>query len=156
MDPLPAGDAQRWFEASKPYCNTVEVETRLRRSPPPEGTEGAGFVAACLALAGRIDEARARIATLPQREQWRAAGIVFAVGHPVADSGDDRSAGPIMELVVEFWPNHYMALYHAGAARYALGEFATAEPLLEEFLETYDPEDGWTRNARWMLEEMER
>jgi hypothetical protein len=70
--------------------------------------------------------------------------------------GDDGSAGPIMELVVEFWPNNYMALYHAGAARYALGDLAAAEPHLREFLVLYRQDDGWTASARGMLAEIER
>ena len=63
---------------------------------------------------------------LPEELRWHAAGVVFNVGHPVADAGDDLAAGPIMELVVEFWPNHYMALYHAGAARYELDDHGSA------------------------------
>lgn len=155
-DPLPAGDEGAWFRAMKPFCNVVEVETRLRSSPPPSSTEGQGFGAACLALAGKTAEARELLLALPEDERWRAAGIVFGVGHPVADAGDDRSAGPIMELVVEFWPNHYMALYHAGAARFALGEHDRAEPLLQDFLRYYEPDDGWTGNAQWMLTEIAR
>ena len=42
-------------------------------------------------------------------ERSQAAGIVFAIGHPVADAGDDQSAGPIMRLVVSYQPGNYMA-----------------------------------------------
>ena len=77
--------------------------------------------AACYALAGRIASAREVILTLPEEMRYRAAGVVFEAGHPAADAGDDVAAGPLMELVVEFWPNHYMALYHAGAARFEQG-----------------------------------
>ena len=38
----------------------------------------------------------------PPGERGQASAIVFDIGHPVADAGDDRSAGPIMELVLEF------------------------------------------------------
>ncbi|MEZ4417979.1 MAG: tetratricopeptide repeat protein, partial [Gemmatimonadota bacterium] len=148
-------DAHAWFLGMKPRCNTVEVETALRSSAPPQGWEGQGFAAACLALAGRTDDARERLAGLDADARWRAAGIVFDIGHPVADAGDDISAAPIMELVVEFWPNHYMALYHAGAARFELGQLAAARPYLESFLREYGVEDGWTGSARRMLEEME-
>ena len=150
----PATDAGQWFRQVKPYCNTLEVETIHRHRPPPSSLEGVGFSAACWALAGRIDEARSQILTLPGNEQWKAAGIVFEIGHPIADMGDDRSAGPIMELVIEFWPNHYMALYHAGAARFALGEFASATWHLKEFLRYYQQNDGWTRSAKSMLKEI--
>ena len=35
--------------------------------------------------------------------------------------GDDASAGPIMRLVVEYQPDNYMALYHAGHVRVHAG-----------------------------------
>lgn len=55
-----------------------------------------------------------------------------------------------MELVVEFWPNHYMALYHAGASRFQRGDFAGARSYLERFLTHYDRDDGWAESARAM------
>lgn len=149
-----SGSGGAWFQAMRPFCNPTEVDVRLRWNPPPDGLQGQGFAAACLALAGRIDQARDRILTLEPETRWRAAGIVFNVGHPVADAGDDRAAGPMMELVVEFWPNHYMALYHAGASRWELGDPERARPYLETFLEHYDLEDGWTASARSILEEI--
>ncbi len=150
------GEARSWFVSMKPYCNVVEVETRMRWQPHPASPQGAGYGAACYALAGRTDAARTLLMELPEDERWRAAGIVFDVGHPVADAGDDLSAGPIMELVVEFWPNHYMALYHAGAANYALGREGPARTHLERFLEHYEADDGWTGSARGMLARMSR
>jgi hypothetical protein len=151
----PTQDGEVWFSQAKAYCNTLEVETIHRRMPPPESTGGTGFSAACWALAGRIDEARDLILGLQGDDRWKAAGIVFAIGHPIADMGDDRSAGPIMELVIEFWPNHYQALYHAGAARFTLGDVELAEKHLREFLMYYDNNDGWTRSAKRMLKEIE-
>lgn len=143
---VPAG-AAGWFQAIKPFCNTVEVEVALRNSPAPEGMEGMGYTAACLALAGRIDAARDLLRAVPDNDRWRAAGIVFDVAHPIADAGDDRSAGPIMGLIVEFWPNHYMALYHAGMAVYGTGNPFLARKYLEQFLARYRQDDGWRRNA---------
>src|SRR5262249_36533965 len=90
-------DGGAWFLRVKPFCNSLEARPAMRRLPPPETLEGAGFGAACVALAGKITEARDRILALSAPERWKAAGIVFEVGHPVADAGDDRSAGPIME-----------------------------------------------------------
>jgi hypothetical protein len=148
-------DAGSWFRSVKAYCNPVEVETRLSMSPAPESSEGTAYEAACYALAGRIDSARDRILELPDDQRWSAAGVVFNVGHPVADAGDDLAAGPIMELVVEFWPNHYMALYHAGAAQYALGDHGSAHKYLVSFLEYYDSDDGWHRNAVRMIGDIE-
>jgi hypothetical protein len=147
--PLPG--AQGWFQAMKPYCNTVEVEIALRNNPAPEGLDGTAYAAACLALAGKIDAARAAITALPAGDRAAAAGVVFDVAHPIADAGDDQSAGPIMGLVVEFWPNHYMALYHAGMAIYGLGNADLAKKYLEQFMELYRQEDGWSANAREVL-----
>jgi hypothetical protein len=146
-DPEPITGPEAWFRRVKPSCNTLEVEMALRRLPPPQSLEGSGYAAACLALAGRIDAARTMISALDSGERWKAAGIVFDVGHPIADAGDDRSAGPIMGLVVEFWPNNYMALYHAGMANFAIGEAALARRQLKQFLQLYHEKDGWRSNA---------
>lgn len=147
-----SGTAGSWFQAMKPYCNSVEVQTRHRWNPPPEGMEGTAYSAACFALAGRVDQARQLIVELDGDEQWRAAGIVFNVAHPVADAGDDLSAGPIMEMVVEFWPNHHMALYHAGMSAYVLGRHDAARDYLEQFLQFYNQDDGWVSNANTVLD----
>ena len=146
------GSALQWFAVIKPYCNAVEAEVTQRRHPAPQTVEGQGYSAACYALGGRIDSARAVIDRLASSDRARAAGIVFDVGHPVADAGDDRSAGPIMELVLEYWPNQYMALYHAGMSEYTLGQLDLARAHLKSFLSYYHQEDGWTRNARDVLE----
>ena len=153
-DPSGADPAAVWFEAMRPSCNPVQVETQHRWSPAPDGFAGTAYSAACYALAGQVDEARVLIQSLEGDERWQAAGVVFNIAHPVADAGNDKAAGPIMELVVEFWPNHYMALYHAGAARFELGEVEAAAPYLEDFLQYYDQDDGWTRAAERMLEEI--
>lgn len=140
-----------WFQQMRAFCNPVEVETRMRRNPHPATQEGQSHAAACWALAGRIDEARSVIQSMPHDQQWQAASVVFGIGHPVADAGNDIAAGPLMELVVEFWPNNYMALYHAGASRHQLGDPQGAAPYLERFLKEYKRDDGWTRSARDML-----
>ena len=143
----PAANAAEWFRRVKPYCNAVEITVVQRQTPAPATTEGAGYHAACFALAGRIDDARRVIDALQPNARYQAAGIVFEVGHPVADAGDDRSAGPIMELVIDYWPNHYMALYHAGMAEYMLGQRALAKKNLEAFLQYYHENDGWRTNG---------
>jgi len=149
-----ASDAAQWFRRARPYCNSVEVATLQRTSPPPATVDGAGFHAACLALAGRIDDARRIIDGVAAGNRNQAVNIVFEVGHPVADAGDDRSAGPIMELVVDYWPNHYMALYHAGMAEYMLGQRELAKHNLSEFLRFYAEKDGWRTNAIDVLERL--
>jgi len=153
--PSNAADAAEWFRRVKPYCNTVEVSNVERDSPAPKTVEGAGYNAACLALAGRIDDARRAIDGVSGGDRPRAANIVFDIGHPVADAGDDRSAGPIMELVVDYIPNHYMALYHAGMAEYMLGQRDLSRRNLTEFLRFYSPEDGWRHNAQDVLRRLD-
>jgi hypothetical protein len=147
-----SSDAVVWFTGMRQFCNPVDVESRLRMSPAPATPEGTMHEAACYALAGRIEDARARIMRVSEDQRFRAAGVVFEAGHPAADAGDDVAAGPLMELVVEFWPNHYMALYHAGAARYEHGDLDAAQGYLERFLVEYATEDGWRSSARGMLE----
>ena len=147
--------ANAWFQSFRMYCNAVDIDTRLRWQPAPGTPEGDMHKSACYALAGRIDEARRVIEGLPQDVRYRAAGVVFNAGHPAADAGDEIAAGPLMELVVEYWPNHYMALYHAGAAAYERGDFDAAPDYLERFLAEYSVEDGWRSNAIEMLERMD-
>ena len=145
------GSAGEWFSSIKPYCNSVEVELAQRQHPAPATLGGQGYGAACYALGGKIDLARATLDRLPAAERAQAAAIVFGVGHPVADAGDDRSAGPIMELVLDYIPSHYMALYHAGMSEYALEQPALARKHLKAFLSYYHENDGWTQNARDVL-----
>jgi len=151
VEPTAAQSATAWFSSIRGYCNSVDVDTRLRWQPAPETEDGTMHEAACLALAGRVDQARDVIQELPEGRRYQAAGVVFNAGHPAADAGDELAAGPLMELVVEFWPNHYMALYHAGAAAYERGEYERAEGYLVAFLEEYQTEDGWRRNAEAMI-----
>src|SRR5919197_3388551 len=149
-----AGAAGEWFARVKPFCNAVEVEVRQQQLPAPSGVEGAGYSAACYALAGKIDRAREVIDHLGSGDRSRAAGIVFEIGHPVADAGDDQSAGPIMRLVVSYQPGNYMALYHAGMSEYILGQHDFARTHLQRFLELYTSEDGWRHNAQDVLGRM--
>jgi hypothetical protein len=148
------GAAGSWFAEMKPFCNAVEVEVQQQHRPAPEGVQGAGYSAACFALAGKIERARETIDRLDAGERPQAAGIVFEVGHPVADAGDDESAGPIMRLVVEYQPDNYMALYHAGMSEYILGHADLARASLERFLAIYRAEDGWRANARTVLDRL--
>lgn len=148
----PAGDT--WYARIKPFCNAVEVDFAHQRSPAPRTAEGAGYSAACYGLAGKIDSARATIERLPAGERSLAAGIVFSVGHPVADAGDDKSAGPMMALVIAYQPDNYMALYHAGMSEYVLGQPDLARTHLRRFLELYRSEDGWRSNAVQVLDRL--
>jgi hypothetical protein len=150
---VPAGD-DAWFARIKPFCNAVEVDFAHQRSPAPATPHGIGYSAACYGLAGKIDSARAAIDRLPTEERPLAAGIVFNVGHPVADAGDDKSAGPIMALVIEYQPDNYMALYHAGISEYVLGQPDAARTHLRRFLQLYTVEDGWRSNGMQVLQRL--
>jgi hypothetical protein len=141
------GAAGEWFAQVKPFCNAVEVEVRQQQTPPPGGVEGAGYSAACYALAGKIERARTVIDALGAGDRSQAASIVFNIGHPVADAGDDQSAGPIMRLVVSYQPDNYMALYHAGMSEYILGQMDFARTHLRKFIELYHEPDGYRNNA---------
>jgi hypothetical protein len=155
--PAPAGTAaQRWFASIKPYCNSVEVEIRTQTSPPPAGGEGGGYLAACYGLAGKIGQAKRVFEALDAGVRATAANIVFEVAHPIADAGDDRSSGPMMQLVIAHWPSNYMAMYHAGMSEYALGQFPVAEKHLRSFLQMYTADDGYTVNAKRAVDAIER
>jgi hypothetical protein len=147
--------AEEWFAAMKPYCNPVEVEVRERFKPAPGTVQGAGFSAACFALAGKIERARTIIDSMAPRDRGAAANVLFNVAHPVADAGDDQSSGPMMELVLEYWPNNYMALYHAGMSEYSLGQTELAQRRLRAFLSMYNANDGFTSAAKSALAHME-
>jgi hypothetical protein len=155
MSPARGTPAQRWFARAKPFCNPVEVAQFTARNPPAPGWDGAGFAAGCWALAGKIDQARAGLVSVAEPDRWRAAGIVFDLAHPVADAGDDVAAAAIMNLVIEFWPGHFQALYHAGMSDFALGHRERARSHLEQFLRLYAEEDGFRSNAKKALAEMQ-
>ena len=152
--PVFSSPGDTWWTRLKPSCNAVEVEVAMRTSPAPATFDGQAHGAACWALAGKIDSARAVIDRLPESDRYRAAGVVFDIAHPIADAGDNRSAGPIMELVIHYWPNHYMALYHAGMAEFATGQLELARQNLTAFLSYYHENDGWTRSARETLAQL--
>jgi len=149
-DNTPAG----WFNQVKPKCNALEVKVEMRNNPAPQTTEGQGYAAACYALAGKIDLAKQVIDALPGDQRATASGVVFNVGHPIADEGDDNSAAPIMRLVIDYWPENYMALYHAGIAEYNLKQYDDAKIHLTAFLEAYQQEDGWRMSAQKALDGM--
>lgn len=152
---VPTTSGAQWFAAMKPYCNQVEVDVRERYSPPASTTEGAGYAAACFALAGKLERARQIIEGIVPNERAGAANVLFEVAHPVADAGDDRASGPMMELVLEYWPNNYMALYHAGMSEYSLGQTGLAQKHLQTFLQMYTVADYFHENAEKALKAMD-
>jgi hypothetical protein len=143
-----------WFVRVRSMCNPVEVDVGMRGTPPPGDFQGRAYQAACYALAGRIDQARGAIVSLPSEQRAGAADILLSIADPVADAGDDRAAGPMMRLVLEFSSDSYIALYHAGMSEYALGERDAARRHLQRFLQVYGAEDGWRGRAKEVLGEM--
>jgi len=126
----------------------------FKRMPPPPDNTSQAYASACYALAGKIEKARQKIDNFPKNKQAWAANIVFDVAHPIADMGDDESAGPIMQLVVEYYPNHFMALYHAGISLYATGHINDAERHLTHFLTLYKNNDSWRERAESVLDKI--
>jgi len=127
-------------------CTSLEVEETIRDTPMTDIDR-----MTCLAVAGKIDRARAMLRAMSEQTRSQAIGRVFAVAHPIADRGDDASAGPIMWLVTEFWPQNYMAVFHAGMSDFALGRDDTAKQQLERFLQMYAPQDVWHARAEQAL-----
>ena len=139
---------EAWFDGIRARCTPAEVRLATDLRPPPDGPAGTGFEAACFALARQIPTARAHVLSLPEAERLEAAARVYDVGQRLVGEGRQDVAGPLMELVLEFWPNHYLALYAAGTARYAEGDTTGAREPLAHFLDVYTGNDDLTANAR--------
>jgi tetratricopeptide (TPR) repeat protein len=156
QEPQSSSAEEQWFQNIKSRCNSVEVVIAMRDRSYPQTSVGVGYGASCYALAGRLDLADQAIQKLPPNSRPYAAEVLFNIGHPVADLGDDRSAGPIMDLVVRYWPENYMALYHAGMSAYVLQDYPKATTHLEDFLRIYQNQDGWTTRAKEALTRIEQ
>jgi hypothetical protein len=146
----------QWFVLTRPYCNALEVETRLAQHPPPPNNEGVAYAASCFALAGKTDRARTLIRQLPVADQLQAAKIVLQFAHPIADAGDSKAAAPLMRLVLDFVPNESTALYHAGMAEYSNGEYKLAKQHLTKFLSIHGSYDESHKNAYEMVSRLEQ
>jgi hypothetical protein len=149
--------AATWFERARQHCNPVEASNYIRKNPAPaDDPQSLGYTAACFALAHRIDDARAVLRTADSETRSAAIQTVFRIVHPVADAGDDVAAGPVMELVLEFWPGNYMAVFHAGMAAYANKDDDRARRHLERFMTIYKKKDGWNQRATRALDIIQR
>ncbi|HKJ03313.1 MAG TPA: hypothetical protein VJ997_12690 [Longimicrobiales bacterium] len=144
-------DPVAWFQAIRPRCTPADVTLSTDLNRPPKGVQGTGYEAACFALAHRIPKARAILLGLPEDDRIRGASIVYDVAEDLATRGKHDMAGPLMELVLEFWPNHYLALYEAGSARFASGDLAGAQNYLTRFLEVNEGNEDLVANAQRMI-----
>jgi hypothetical protein len=146
--------AEAWFARVRPRCNAVEVGRAIRRDPAPGGFGGQGYLAACYALADRLDDSRRVLDRLSSGERPAAATHVFDVVRPVADGGDVVAVAPVMELVLRYTPENFQALYYAGMGAYASGRAEDARRLLGRFVGMYGTDDAWRRNAVMVLERL--
>lgn len=143
-----------WREQMRPHCNAVEVAVQMRRNPPPDTALDHNFEILCYALAGQIDVARERLEGLSGPLRETAAQHLFQAVHPVADAGGEMAAGPAIALAADYLPQSFMALYHAGMYQYGSGDSGAARESLSEFLRLYQQDDGWTRNAKEVLQRL--
>lgn len=145
-DPAHAAGPGTWWSRAGSQCTPLGVQLAIR---DPAWSEVERTT--CLAIAGKIDDARTRLAAMSAEQRSAALQQIFAIAHPIADAGDDRSAGPIMGLIAEQWPENYMAVFHAGMAEFALGNDDAARIQLDRFLTMYGREDVWRGRAQKAL-----
>jgi hypothetical protein len=143
-----------WFESIRTRCTPAHVQLAVDLSRPPDGTVSTGYEAACFAIAADMPKARALILGLPESDRLEAASVVFNVAQAMVEHGQEMPAGPLMELVLEFWPNHYVALFEAGVTRYSEGDYTHARIYLQRFLDVYVQDDQRTQRAMRMIDEM--
>lgn len=152
--PKPPTTPRTWFTGMLPNCRSDRVQLAVDLNHPPDGVEGIGYESACFAVAGHTAKARALVYGLPKEDRLQAATAIYNVAQEMVERGQETQAGPLMELVVEFWPNHYMALYEAGVTRYSQGDYTHARIYLSRFLELYVQHDDRADRARRMVQEM--
>lgn len=147
--------AERWFLFNRQYCNQTEADVYLHHYPPPSGDPDTPvYVAACFALAGQLDDAKEVIDRLGAKRRMKVAATIYEVVDPVQVS--HPSAAPLMELVLEYWPSHQLALYYAGMARLELGDDRVARRHLETFLEYHAESPALARQVRRALRSLDR
>lgn len=140
--PARASAVTGWWSRAGSQCTPLGVELAIRNR---EWTDIERTT--CLAIAGKISDARTRLAAMSSADRSAALEQIFAIAHPIADAGDDRSAGPIMTLIADEWPENFMAVFHAGMAEFALGNDAAARTQLEKFHTMYGRDDVWRARA---------
>jgi hypothetical protein len=146
----PPEPGRSWVADLRAHCTPLEAKVYI-----VERHLSVDQRAICYAIAGKIDRARSELDQVPRELVGRTVATIFDLAHPIADAGDDRSAGPIMELVVERWPQNYMAMFHAGMAAFALGRDVAARSYLDRFLAMYANHDVWRERAELALHAIE-
>jgi hypothetical protein len=138
-----------WESTGRLHCTPLEAESFLHDTSVDDADR-----ATCYAIAGKIDRARQVLRSMPESDRVSALTNIFSIADPIADNGDDLSAGPIMLLVVELQPDHYMAAFHAGMAEFALGHDDVARVQLDKFLTLYQAHDMWRQRAETALQQI--
>jgi serine/threonine protein kinase len=149
---LAATEGAVWFAKVRGHCNSASLRSTLTGLPPPDNDSGLAFAAACAAVAGDLNLAREKIAATddPKYASWPT----FAVAHPLADQrNDDPAVANIMRLVLEFWPENFLANYHAGITEFIQRDNRAAQHL-GAVIQYYPTEDDFKATARTLLQEL--
>ena len=107
--PTPPATPRAWFEAVRARCTPSDVRLATDLNRPPAGAEGTGYKAACFALAGEISTARSLLLSLPEADRPEGVAPVDDVAQELEAWGRQDLAGPLSDLVLEFWPDRHMA-----------------------------------------------
>ncbi len=148
---VPPATARAWFDTVRARCTSADARLATDLNPPPADAEGVGYKAACYALAGEIPTARSLLLALPEEERPDGVGPVRDVAQELSMQERHDLAGPLAELVLEFWPDDEAALYQAGFGRWVSGDRIGARAYLERFLERHPADDEWAEKAREVL-----
>jgi hypothetical protein len=152
---LASTEGAAWFTRVREHCNSLQIRSVLSDTPPPATLDGSAFAAACAALAGDLRLAHKQIAPLPRDQHGYGVWPTFEIAHRMADKRPkDPQIAAIMRFVIDFWPENYLALYHAGIAEFAAGDTARATKHLQQFLKVYTKTDSFTAAATTALAEL--
>jgi len=147
--------AEQWFESIQVGCRRTAGDEWLRsilRGPPTD--YGEMYEAACLALAGRIDQARSRLEAFSEARRSVAVNVLLSTATPIHRAEDYQSSVPVMELVLEFQPYNTYVKYQVGLGHMRLGNQEAGGALLREVLAQNLPR-AWREHATELLEELD-
>jgi hypothetical protein len=92
------------------HCNDLQVDVYL------QGKTDAHHRAVCLAVAGRIEQARVQLDAMAPAARDGALVELFAMGDVIARRGDVLSVHPIMSLVAAYQPGNQAAHRYVATA----------------------------------------
>ena len=160
VDQLHARTPKGWWARHKASCNPVRVTGALQEARRPGGPLSAGgpaadvYASACLALAGRFDEAQKLAAGLPPAERQHAAHLFYVLGAPTDDVPAARvpeGQVDMMELALENSTprsdDHWRAAYYVAFSALEAGDLESAKQYLEYFVRVHPGDDPWRTSA---------